>query len=119
MRYQHTVLKYIPPKKGKLIGDFDEVISFSTEYYSLGYLYGNSTQEGHIEVDTLADLWRIYVYERNEDCSIGAQDEWHYRFYKHRIIEEDGKFIDCVTPLAFFREGNNLYAKPIPSNDIP
>ena len=111
MQYKHTVQKYVPPKKGKLIGDFDEVISFSTDFYSLGYSFGNTTQEGHIDVETLRDLWYIYVFERNGDCSVGAQDVWHYRFYQHHVVEENGQFVDYLTPLEFYREGDMLYVR--------
>ena len=111
MQYQHTVHKYVPPKKGKLIGDFDEVISFSTDFYSMGYRCGDSKQEGHIEVDTLPDLWYIYIYERKEDCSVGAQDDWHYRFYKHHVVEENGQFVDYLTPLEFYCQGDKLYVR--------
>ena len=114
MGYQHNVLRYNPPIKGEKFGTFTEIISNSTEYYSMGYTFADGTEEKQIEVDTLADLWRIFINERDADREIGAEDKWHYRFYKHHIVEIDGELIDYVTPVAVFKRGNDIFAKPIP-----
>lgn len=113
MTYQHKVFKYVPPKKGEKRGSFDEVISRSTDFFSLGYIFEGATEEGHIEADTLADLWQIFINERNEDLSIGTENKWHYRFYRHNIVEENGRLIDYVTPLAVFKRGDQIFASPI------
>ena len=107
------MLKYIPPKKGENRGSFDEVISRSTDYFSLGYVFEDSTNERHFEADTLADLWHIFVNERDGDRSIGAESKWHYRFYRHNIVEENGRFIDYFTPLTVMKKGKQIFALPI------
>ena len=111
--YQHKVLKYVPPKKGEDRGSFDEFISRSTDFFSLGYQFDGSTEEDHIEVDTLEDLWHVFVNERDGDRSIGAESKWHYRFYRHLIVEENGKLTDNITPLAVFKKGEQIFAVPI------
>lgn len=113
MDYQHTVLKYFPPKKGDQHGTFKEHLSRSTEYYSMGYTFAGGTEEKQIEVDTLSDLWRIFTNERDADCEIGAEKMWHYRFYRHNIVEENGELIDYITPLAIFKRGNDIFVNPI------
>lgn len=113
MGYQHTVLRYTPPKKGETRGSFDEFISKSTDFFSLGYQFEGSTNEGHIEVDTLADLWHVFVNERDGDRSIGAESKWHYRFYRHLIAEKNGELIDNITPLAVVKKGKQVFAFPI------
>ena len=51
--------------------------------------------------------------ERDGDRSIGAESKWHYRFYRHNIVEKKGKLIEYTTPLAVMKKGNQIFAVPI------
>lgn len=105
MEYRHQVQKW----NGKT---FEPYMSSAVKFYSIGAYLEGSDDIDNIEVETLGELYRLWQELKAGDKAC-CEKGWKYRFYRHEVSAEAGRYIDTVAEGKVYRRGKTVFFKPM------
>jgi len=102
---------WVSPKEKGQNGYFKEKLVEVDSWYTVMSCFDDDLDGNEIECETIVDAWRMWQEEKRGDEAVGQAHSWKYRFYYHKIVKENGQFVDYVTPVKIYRRGNKIFAK--------